>query len=411
MRQSTALLLSAFLSIAAALVVAAAAFLLGGRLGIWQWLFYAGALLTVLAALYPFRQATWGSRRWMRGPARTDTQPAGRKCGNPKTCPPSPTSSHPSSKNDSSKSNDASANWPTGSPAIISGSSSHRLSISPRPSVQARTPSKEIANSTSSSKTVHRILYEKIRQNAYSQEGKFQFSLARDDIYDLACQIASLYGNDPDRPLAGVSSERGPSSRWTLLSQVPRRTRKAPPRHPQLRHCRTSTVTSVRPSTSTASTAPLARYMPWFRGAYYGTWIAMGANPLALGAWWFVSSMGTKGASTVATNVANRWALSFLHDIVRVIGYEVASVYDPNLRYRDPNWCFAAELTELVQTFPNSEKSLRRALSLIGALQLPNEYDRIYFFRCVVEGKRAELKRSHAADLLPEQRREIARTP
>jgi hypothetical protein len=134
----------------------------------------------------------------------------------------------------------------------------------------------------------------------------------------------------------------------------------------------------------------------------------MGANPLALGAWWFVSSMGTKGASTLATNVANRWALGFLHDIVRVIGYEVAGIYDHNLRYRDPNWCFAAELTELVQAFPSTESSLRQSLSLVGALQLRNEYDRIFFMRCIVEGKKSGLRRAHAADLSPQQRRGIA---
>lgn len=406
MRQSSALLLSASLSIGAAIFVATAAFLLGGRLGVWQWLFYSGALLTVLGALYPFRQATWGSRRWMRGLL-------GRRVA----------------VGDDGKAPEELPAFPNEVASIFEERLQHverrERELADRLAGYHQwfefPPPLDLAEVQPSSREMlerdRRLdqlleektqdLYEKIRKNEYSPEGTFQITLVRDDVYAFVGEIATLYGDDPKHPLDGVSSERvlRAAGRCCLkflveLEKLPLDIRS---------YDIVDVYTYVRQAVNVYGLYRSARrYMPWLRGAYYGTWVAMGANPLALGAWWFVSSLGTKGASTVATSVANRWALSFLHDIVRVIGYEVASIYDQNLRYRDPNWCFAAELTELVQSFPNSEVSFRRALSLIGVLQLRNEYDRIFFFRCIVEGKRAGLKRVQAADLSAEQRREIA---
>ena len=406
MRQSSALLLSANLSIAAAIVVATAAFLLGGRLGVWQWLFYAGALLTVLAALYPFRQATWGSRRWMRtllgrsataseGQADTDELPA---------FPNEIASLFEERLQQVERRERDLADRLAGY---------HQWFEFPPPldlaKIERATPEMldrdRKLDKLLEERTQH--LYERIRKNEYSPEGTFEITLVRDDAYALVGEIATLYGDDPKHPLDGVSTERVLRAAGRCCLKFLVELEKLPL---DIRGYDIVDVYSyVRQAVNVYGLYRSARpYMPWLRGAYYGTWVAMGANPLALGAWWFVSALGTKGASTVATNVANRWALSFLHDIVRVIGYEVAGIYDQSLRYRDPNWCFAAELTELVQSFPSSETSFRRALSLIGALQLQNEYDRIFFFRCIVEGKKAGLKRSQAADLLPEQRREIA---
>ncbi len=406
MKQSTALLLSACLSIGAAILVATATLFLGRRLGIWQWLFYGGALLTVLGALYPFRQATWGSRRWMRSLL-------GRRVS-PEETPAEPEETPLLSSELASMFEERLQQVEQRERELgerLAGY--HQWFEFPPPldlgEVQPSDP-EMVGRDQKLDKLLERKtqeLFEKIRTNEYSLEGTFQFALVRDDIYAFVGEIATLYGDDPDRPMTGVSTERvlRAAGRCCLkflveLERLPLDIRS---------YDIVDVYKYVRQAVNVYGMYRSAQpYMPWLRGAYYGTWVAMGANPLALGAWWFVSSLGTKGASTLATNVANRWALSFLHDIVRVIGYEVAGIYDQNLRYRDPNWCFAAELTELVQAFPSSESSLRRSLSLVGALQLRNEYDRIFFMRCLVEGKKSGLRRAHAADLLPQQRRGIA---
>lgn len=406
MRQSSALLLSACLSVLAAISVASAALLLGGRLGVWQWVFYGGALLTVLAGLYPFRQATWGSRRWIRGllGRRIVVSESGEETAEVPAFPDELASIFEERLEQVERRERDLADRLAGY---------HQWFEFPPPldlaEVERATP-EMLQRDRQLDKLLEQrtqVLYEKIQNNEYSVEGEFQFLLVRDDVYSLVGEIAKLYGDESKHPLDGVSSERvlRAAGRCCLkflveLEKLPLDIRG---------YDIVDVYTYVRRAVNVYGLYRSARpYMPWLRGAYYGTWVALGANPLALGAWWFVSSLGTKSASTVATNIANRWALSFLHDIVRVIGYEVAGIYDQSLRYRDPNWCFAAELTELVQFFPSSEGSFRRAMSLIGALQLRNEYDRIFFFRCIVEGKKPGLKRTQAADLMPEQRREIA---
>ncbi|NLS94402.1 MAG: hypothetical protein GXX96_19775 [Planctomycetaceae bacterium] len=406
MKQSSALLLSSTFSLAAAVLVAAAACLLAGQLGDWRWLFYLGALLSALGASYPFRQATWGSRRWIRALLRRHILP-GEAAEQSQALPALP---HELASILEERLEQVERRERKLADRLASY---HQWFEFPPPldvaAVELSAPERLLKDrqldQLLDEKT--QVLYEKIRKNEYSPKGRFEFTLVRDDVYMLVGAIAKLYGDDPERPLAGVSSERVLRAAGRCCMKFLVELEKLP------LDIHTYDIVDVygyiRQAVNVYGLYRSARrYMPWLRGAYYGTWVAMGANPLALGAWWFVSSLGTKGASTVATNIANRWALSFLHDIVRVVGYEVAGVYDPNLRYRDPNWCFAAELTELLQSFAGSETSLRRALSLVGALQLRNEYDRIFFFRCIVEGKRAGMKRMPAAALPVEQRREIA---
>ncbi len=405
MRQSSALLLSASLSIAAAVLVAAAAFLLGGQLGGWQWLFYLGALVAIFGGFYPIRHATWGSRRWMRSLLLRQLfpgDPAGESTDLP-TLPGELAAMFEERLRQVERRERELADrlaayqqWFEFPPPL---NLAEVRPANPQTLLRDRALDKLLEQKT-------QLLYERIRKNEYSLEGTFQFTLVRDDVYNLVGEIAALYGNDPRQLLTGVSSERVLRAAGRCCVKFLVELDKLP------LDIHTYDVvdvyTYIRRAVKVYGLYQSARpYMPWFRSAYYGTWLAMGSNPLTMGAWWFVSSLSTRGATTLATNIANRWALNFLHDIVRVIGYEVAAIYDRNLRYRDPNWCFAAELTELVQYFPSSEKSLRRALSLVGALQFRNEYDRIFFLRCIVEGKRPGLNRAQAADLLPTQRREI----
>ncbi len=406
LRQSSALLLSASASIVAAGFVSGAAFLLGGRLGAWQWVFYLGALLALAGGLYPFRQATWGSRLWMRslllrklfpGDSAAETQDIPALPGKLAAMFEQRLEQVERRERELAERLGAYQQWFEFPPPLTLADA---RPASPQILERDRALDKLLEQKT-------QFLFERIRKNEYSPEGTFQFALVRDDVYQFVAQIAALYDNDPRQLLTGVSSERVLRAAGRCCVKFLVELDKLPlDIHT---YDLVDVYTYIRGAVKVYGLYRSARpYMPWFRSAYYGTWLAMGSNPLTMGAWWFVSSLGTRGATTLATNIANRWALSFLHDIVRVIGYEVAAIYDRNLRYRDPNWCLAAELAEMVQYFPNSERSLRRALSLIGSLQFRNEYDRIFFFRLMVEGKRPGLNRAQASDLLPSQRREIA---
>jgi len=151
-------------------------------------------------------------------------------------------------------------------------------------------------------------------------------------------------------------------------------------------------------------------YWPYVNTAYYLGRFALGANPITLGAWWFVSSLGSRGAQAVAQHVINRQALEVLSSLVRVVGCEVAGIYGGDFRHRDANWIYAAELTELVSQFPLSRDSLAHALREVGTLQLRSEYDRTFLYRCIATKKSASPERYAATAVLTMEERRAAAT-
>ena len=388
MKTTTSPLLPAALSVAAAVLVGGLAFFLRERLGPWQFAFYCGGLLALGGGLLPHPRRLRG---W-----------AGRLCGR-------------SAPGDSGREQDSPAEeLPRELAALLDErlraveqrereladrlAAYHewfefpppiRLGESRPPTAEMWERDRRLADLLEERT---RSAFEKVRQNAYSPGGEFDAKLVRDDVLELVTAIARLYGRDPENPIAGVSVERilRAASRCCLKFLNELETLPLDVRHYDLATVYGYVRQAVRVYGLYQSASP---FMPWLARAYYGTRFAMGANPLALGVWWFAGAVGKRGATALAVKLANRWALAFLHDIVRVIGFEMASVYDAGFRYRDPNWCYAAELTELVRRFPGSESSLRGALGQIGSLQLRNEYDRIYFFRCLAEGKSPDFTR------------------
>lgn len=227
-----------------------------------------------------------------------------------------------------------------------------------------------------------KILYDNITSNKYAVEGKFSPSLLRDDAYELVGKVARIYQPSVQQPLLETNmplvvraASRACLHFLVLLDDLPLNVKD---------YSFSSMYSYVRSAVNAyrmyKSTEP---YWPYVNTAYYLGRFAMGANPLTMGAWWFLGALGKQGAQAVATRVINRQALALLSDVVRVIGYEVASVYGGDFRHRDANWIYAAELTELLHQFPLSRDSLSHALKEIGALQLRGEYDRIFLYRCV----------------------------
>ena len=253
-----------------------------------------------------------------------------------------------------------------------------------------------------------KILYDNILQNKYAAEGKVLLPLIRTDAIDLVTRVARIYQPSVEQPLLEASlarvlraASRASMQALVVLDELPL----------SVHDASFSTIYGyVRRAVDTwrmyKSTEP---YWPYVNTAYYLSRFALGSNPLALGTWWFVSSLGTRGAQAVATHLVNRQALAMLSDVVRVIGFEVAGVYGGDFRHRDANWIYAAELTELVSQFPLSRDSLAHALREVGALQLRSEYDRMFLYRCLAGGKSAEPARYHATEVLTmEERRAVA---
>ncbi len=227
-----------------------------------------------------------------------------------------------------------------------------------------------------------RILYDNITSNKYVVDGKFSPAILRDDAYELVGKVARIYQPDVEQPLLETklplvirAASRACLHFLVLIDDLPLNVKD---------YSFNSLYGYVRNAVSAyrmyKSTEP---YWPYVNTAYYLGRFAMGANPLTMGAWWFLGALGKQGAQAIATRVINRQALALLSDVVRVIGYEVASVYGGDFRHRDANWIYAAELTEMLRQFPLSRDGLSHALKEVGALQLRSEYDRIFLYRCI----------------------------
>ena len=250
-------------------------------------------------------------------------------------------------------------------------------------------------------------VYEKIRSNAYRINGKIDATAIRSDVLDLVEKVARIYQPNSQNPLLETSFNQlaRAFSRiclhcLVLLEQLPL-------------DVRNYTLNELFTYFQRAAKAygTYQQVAPWMqrlgRAAYAGRFAA-GANPVTLGAWWLASEVTQRGAKHIVANVVDRQAIAVLHDLVSVLGTEVANIYGPGYRQRDAAWVYGSELSELLSRFPVSRDSLKQALTEMTQLPLKCEYDRIYLYRCLATGKPSGFLLTDPSSLTREQRETIA---
>jgi len=253
-----------------------------------------------------------------------------------------------------------------------------------------------------------RRVFNKILAGDYSHDGRVKIEEIRDEALALVRRIARIYRPDPPDPLLETSvaqilhaASRASLQFITVLEELPLDVKEY-------------SIQSIYDYVEKGVKAygvykRFEPYKPYVDTAYYLGRFAMGASPLTLGAWWLVGAIGREGAKALTTHVLEGQALAFLHNLIRVIAYEVAGIYSGDFRHRDPNWFYAIELVELLHLFPASRRSLRRGLNEIGRLSLRSEYDRIFLYRCLAAGQSARPDQYDATILSTAERGQIAR--
>ena len=249
------------------------------------------------------------------------------------------------------------------------------------------------------------LIFENIRTNKYSPEGKFDALILRDDALDLIERVAKIYRPDMEQPFLETSLSRvvPAASRACLhflvtLDQLPINVKD---------RSFSSLYGYVQQAVNAYGAYKKAKpYIPYLNSAYYLGRFAFGANPLTMGAWWFLGEVGKRSAGAVVTKIVNRQALGLLHNVIRIIGYEVAGIYGGDFRHRDANWIYAVELTHLAKQFPLTSALLAGALKELGAIQLRCEFDRVFLYRCLAEHHSADPDRYQADQFLPTDARE-----
>ncbi len=249
-------------------------------------------------------------------------------------------------------------------------------------------------------------IYEKIRNNTYAPHGPFDARLLRDDLLDIAQQIAHVYQPGLENPLLHTSPEQLARALnriglhlLAVMDQLPLDLKSF-----NIQQTYDTVRGAVKAYGAYQKAAP---YLNWAtKGAYFGRVLAS-TNPLTIGLMWGATELGKLGAKKIAANYLDRQAIGLMQSVVRVIGYEVASIYSDGFRYRDPNWCYGVELTQMATAFPDSREKLQYLLLEVGRIQLRNEYDRLSLYRCVVAGKTIDRSLTHPELMEETQRREI----
>lgn len=249
-------------------------------------------------------------------------------------------------------------------------------------------------------------IYEKIRQNTYSPHGQFDPLLLRDDMLEVVVRIARVYQPQLQNPLLSTSPEQIARALnriglhlLVVMDQLPLdlKSYNIQRTYDTIRHAITTYGTYKRASP----------YLNWAsKGMYVGRMVTS-TNPIALGLLWGATELGKFGAQKLATHLIDRQAIGFLQSVIRVVGYEVAAIYGGDFRYRDPNWCYAVELTHMMGSFPHSRESIQYAFRELGRLQLRNEYDRLAAYRALAAGKVLDRKQTHPEQLDETERKQI----
>lgn len=290
----------------------------------------------------------------------------------------------------------------------------HELLEYPLPDAHAGRPPAELMQLSERDREVSRILeaeaervYEKIRANGYMQHGRLNEAVIREELSQLVLRIAQVYAPHSSQPILETSFEQLARSAsriclhvLVLLEQLPLNVQQ---------YDLNSLYGYLRKAI--VGYGAYQKAAPWLtllsRSLYAGKALSA-SNPVTLGAWWLASEAGRKGATKLVENLVDRQAVAVLHDLVTIIGVEVACIYGTGFRQRDPAWVLGTELVELIAQFPLSRDSLREGLRQITALPLRNEYDRIYLYRCLASQRSTRLRLADPAMLSREEREQIA---
>ena len=273
----------------------------------------------------------------------------------------------------------------------------------------------ELQKLSEQDRKVHQLLeaeaervYEKIRRNGYTVEGRVDALAIRDEALELIKKVAQVYKPESEFPLLETSFEQlaRAASRiclhtLVLLEQLP----------VNVQQYNINTLYGyIRKAV--VGYGVYQKATPWLsylsRGIYAGRMVAT-TNPATLGAWWLATELGKRGAQMVVENVVDRQAIAVLHNLVAIVGVEAAGIYGTGFRQRDPAWMLGTELVELIHSFPASAECLKFGLQKVTALPMRSEYDRIYLYRCLANHKSPGLQLTDSAMLSRDQREAIAR--
>ncbi|MCK5188922.1 MAG: hypothetical protein KAR12_02575, partial [Methylococcales bacterium] len=225
------------------------------------------------------------------------------------------------------------------------------------------------------------IIFDKIINKRYTENKIFKNELLLDDIVDLIDSVARIHHPDSQHPLLETSIENLLRSLNRLSLQLLVLVDSFPVniKEYNLR----KTYFYIQKSATTIGYYKKAE--PFLTFVTPVLRIGMAANPMV----GIAQTVAIEAGKQVIKKGSEKYALNLLHDVIEIIGEQASTIFgEGSLRYRSKHWIYAVELTEIIHLFnPVKPEDLSKAMKIINGLLMRSEYDRIFIYNCLAQGR------------------------
>ena len=237
-------------------------------------------------------------------------------------------------------------------------------------------------------------------QGVYWEDKKFRARPLLLDLYSYIEKISKVYRPESERPLLETNLEsifkainRASLQVILLLEELP------------LIDVKELNLKKISDRVRKASQVyrkyeELSPYLEPVRYLWQGSKLLLASNPLLAAGWIAGSELFWKGGKKYGKKTIDAYLLSLVRQMLGIITWETAGIFDRTYRYRNPDWIYAVELAHLVSVVEFSNKTVRASLKELGSLPLKSTYDRIFLYRCVAQHVSPKPERFAQPDLM-----------
>ncbi|RLA24793.1 MAG: hypothetical protein DRQ62_04385 [Gammaproteobacteria bacterium] len=228
-----------------------------------------------------------------------------------------------------------------------------------------------------------KVVFDNIASKKYIENNSFKHELLLEEFVDLIESVARIHHPDSQNPILETSVENLLRSLNRLSMQLLVYIDSSPINIKEY-NLRT-TYSYIQQSVTVYGYYKKAE--PFLSFAAPVLRIGMAANPV-IG---IAQTVAIEAGKQVAKKGSEKYALNLLHDVIEIIGEQATTIFgDESFRYRCKHWIYAVELTEIICYFaPVQQGTLAKALKIVTALSMRSEYDRIFIYHCMAQGKSA----------------------
>lgn len=156
----------------------------------------------------------------------------------------------------------------------------------------------------------------------------------------------------------------------------------------------------------------LTPYQHYVTGVTMAARLALGANPIALAAWFLAGEAAKFVGKKVVLAWGEAWLKELLEGSVALVYIQVARTCDPGRTYRTADWAALVEALRIHNRIPGVDHNRRLLLRSILRAQIPDEFAKLTLLRALAEDRAPDPASAPTIDLAaldPEQKQAVAK--